>query len=481
MKTKTLPEPNQVQKTCEAFLKWSIPGIAFYHLGLILAGYFLADSVTTTLLAAEKWALIIIVGIALLYCVYTMFALHEQMFRIKQFLRRLCCPEMILLILFFVWNIFCVISADKTYKYNFWKANDAILFDLFVSFFMFFAFAYILTKQQAKKTVEILFLIIVAVTTGLMIWVLWVVCKPSVIELPGGVSIGMTSNGRLSVNCHPNTVGAYAEIVLMMCLYMAVTKKRIIRFLNLLAIPVHYFVLILTDSRTCLIATAFTVGVVIGKLVFDAAKGKSSWQRALFASLSFVICFVAIMGLRQPVRIAYESISHFSELVSGGTAITGRTMEMTTNGRLELWYAAVQSAFSSFRNMMFGVTPAGVVSEINKWTGKDLNYYTHNQFFEVLVSNGLPGFLLFVSWLVLIARKCIKNVLLRMDITRRDMVVVCGMILMLVISNLYEAILLYYRFLVEGLFFLFCGMIAYEGKDNKEQPQKKSGIQSRKK
>ena len=476
-KTKALPKLNQVQKTCETVLKWGIPGIAFFHVGLILAGYFLGDSFGNTMLNAEKWVFIGFFGFAVLYCVYTMFALPGQMVRIKLFLKGLFRPETVLLSALYIWNIFCVFSADKTYKANFWQLNDTALFELFACFFVLFIFAYVLTKN-AEKALDILFMVVAAVMTGLMIWVLWTVCKPSVIFLPGGGQIGMTSEARLSINCHPNTVGAYAEVILMMCLYLAVKRKCIIRILSLLALPVHYVTIILSDSRTCMITTAFTVGAVIAKLVFDATKEKDTWKRILFSFLAFGACFAVLMALRQPVRIGYESISHFTLLATGGsghggiteTAVnTGRTMEITTNGRTDIWAAAINSAFSDSRHIFFGVTPVGVVSEINKWMGANYNFYTHNQFLEVLVSNGIPGLLLYTAWLVLIAKKCIKTIVLRNSKTQKGLVVIGGMIMMLVIANLLEATLLYYRYFTAGLFFLLCGIITFREKDEPEQ------------
>ena len=478
-KTKALPEPNKAQQICEAILKWGIPGIAFFHIALLLAEHFIGTSLSNTLLSVEKWILVILSVFGIGYCFYTMFAFPEQRYRIKAFLKGMFRMEAILLSMLFIWNIFCVISADSIYKENLWQLNDNILFELTVCFFILFIFGYILPKRQAKMALDIAFIAIVAMMTGLMIWVLHAVCVPSVIHLPGGGSIGMTSasfsggGGRLSISCHPNTVGAYAEVILMMCLYLAVTKKGIIRIFSIFAMIIHYFVLILSDSRTCIIAAAFSIGVVAFKLVFDAAKGKDVWKRWAFGFLALVVCFALVIGLQKPVRIGYESISHFSELTSSSTEPSGREMELTTNGRNILWTAAVKSAFSGPRNAVFGVTPVAVVSEITKWSGTDWGY-THNQFLEVLVANGIPGLVLYLAWLVLIAIKCVKNVLLKDGSMQKGMIVIGGMILMLVIANLFEATLVYYRFFTEGIFFLLCGIVGYQDEKTKMQVERKS-------
>ena len=48
-----------------------------------------------------------------------------------------------------------------------------------------------------------------------------------------------------------------------------------------------------------------------------------------------------------------------------------------------------------------------------------------------------------------------------------DMFSALMMILMLVIANLMEATLMYYRFFTEGVFFLICGIITYRVKEKK--------------
>ncbi len=478
-KTKALPEPNKAQQICETILKWGIPGIAFFHIVLLLAELFIVTSLANILLNVEKWILVIFAGFTLAYCFYMIVALPEQRYRVRAFLKGMFHAETILLSLLLIWNIFCVISADGIYNENFWKLNDNILFDLSVSFFILFLVGYVLSKQEVKKILDIAVLVIIAVMTGLMIWVLRAVCEPSVIQLPGGGAIGMTSasfsggGGRLSINnCHPNTVGAYAEVILMMCLYLAITKKGVIRIFSIFAMIIHYFVLILSDSRTCILAAAFSIGVVAFKLVFDAAKGKDIWKRWLFGFMALIVCFALVVGLQKPVRIGYESISHFSELTSSSTEPSGREMELTTNGRNILWTAAVKSAFSRPRNAVFGVTPVAVVSEITKWSGTDWGY-THNQFLEVLVANGIPGLMLYLAWLVLIAIKCVKKVLLKDSSMQKGMIVIGGVILMLVAANLFEATLAYYRFFTEGMFFLLCGIVAYQSEERNEQGKKR--------
>ena len=87
--------------------------------------------------------------------------------------------------------------------------------------------------------------------------------------------------------------------------------------------------------------------------------------------------------------------------------------------------------------------------------------YTHNQFLEIAVAHGIPGLLMFLVWLGMIARSCVKIVSGKIESMYKGMIILVGIILLLVVANLTEATLMYYCFFTEGIFFLICGIVTY--------------------
>lgn len=469
MAKKTLPQPEKPQLIWEAVMKWCAFGLGFLYLCLSILRYFFAG-IASDLLKAEKWAVLVLAAGCIVYGIYVKAKAPRLMYRIKDFVKGLFCPEMILLAVFFVWNVFCVISADRRYSANFWKINDTELFDALVNIFLLFLLGYLFRGEERKRMLTIVFHGIAAVLTVVMIYVLWTVCKPGILVLPDGGQIGMDGTARLCINCNPNTTGALAEVVLMMCLFLALYHHGAVRWLYAAAVPVHFAVLALSNSRTCLIATAVSLAVVAGKVVFDAIQDRS-WKRILVALIAGAAVGAGVFWLRQLVFQAYEAVSHFSQHIGngsqGGAAGAASMINLSsTNSRIVIWKAAVQSVLSGGDHLFFGVTPAGVVSEIAKWTEHRYTMYTHNQFLEVAVAQGIPGLALFGAWLVMMARNCIGIEAGKAGKIAPHVHILTGMMLMLVIANLFEATLLYYRFLPGGIFFLVGGALTALHKEN---------------
>ena len=455
------PEAGKIQFIWEGILKWMTFALGCLHIVLSLLRYYDAD-LRLTGLKIEKWTLIILAAAVIAYVLYTKFREPRLMFRIQNFTKGLFKPELKILAVLFFWYVLCVLSANETYTANFWQLNDTMLFDTAISFFVLFTFGYLFRGDSGRRPIEIFFYVLTALLTAAMIYVLFTVLKPAVITLPAGGQIGMGKHRgtlRLFINCHPNTTGAIAELVLMICVYFAVTKKGIVRWLYVAAAAVHYVILILSDSRTCLVSTAVTLGILTVFGLSRKIKEKKLLKKLLIVVLAGVVCGGLILFLRQFVRSGYEAVSHFSTYTGVDSAATMGEIEATTNDRSGLWKGAFQSAFSSVRNAFFGMTPAGVISEIKKWTGREL--YTHNQFCEVLVSNGVPGVLMYLAWLVLIAKACIETLSGKNKDSFKGIEVFIGMIFMMVIANLMEATLMYYHWFPEEMFFLLCGFVTY--------------------
>ena len=290
MAKRAAPEAGKIQIVWESILKWFAFAIMCLQLSLGVYRYFFSDSLVDALFKTEKWAVLALIITVLVYVLYTKAKAPRLMYRIKSFTKGLFRPEFVILVVFFVWNIFCVVSADSRYAANFFQINDSSLVETFVSLFIIFIMAYVFRGDSAVKMMEILFHMLCASLTLIMIYVLYVICKPSLINLPGGGQIGLTAGVRLCINCNPNTTGAVSEIILLMCLYMVISKKGLSRWLYVAASLVHYLILVFSNSRTCIYATGVAVAAIVGKLCFDAVKNRTSWQRILlsgFAALLF--------------------------------------------------------------------------------------------------------------------------------------------------------------------------------------------------
>ncbi len=474
MAEKVSPEAGRIQLVWEDILKWSVFTVMCVHLGRSILMYFIPERLSDLFFKAEKWILIALIATVFIYVLFTKVKTPRLMVRIRSFTKGMFRPEFILFVLFFIWSFICTIVSESGHTAGFFQSlfnafknsfmlliDDSTLFDTFVSVFIIFIMAYVFRGNSAWKMMESIFHILCAGLTVLMIYVLYIVCNPG-IDLPFSAGIGMSEVGRLGINCNPNTTGAIAEIILLMCLYMVITKKGLLRWLYSAAMIVHYLILILSNSRACILSTGIAVAAIVGKLCYDALKNKALWQRVLLTV--FVVTAVAgfIIGMKKPIYYVYEAISHFS--VINGKYDATREAEFTFSLRTELWAAALKSIFQDAKHFFFGVTPYGVAREMSIWTESHRIAYTHNQFLEIAVAHGIPALMMYLGWLGMVARSCVRIVGGGQKETHKGLIVLAGMILMLVLSNLMEATLMYYQLFMEGIFFLISGMVTYKAK-----------------
>lgn len=457
MAKRTIPKPKKIQIVCENVLKWCAFAITLVFLALGIT-YFLLPDMRDVLLRMEKWAVVAFGGMTIVYVLCNMMFAPQLLYRIKDFVKGLFRPELVLLLVFFVWGIISTFMADNLYSGNYFSYNDRGLFRTFTAAAVIFPLAYMFRGKNSGKMLEIIIHIFCSVLTLLMVYIIYKLCRREYIVLPGGADVWMTSGYRLNINCNSNTTGAIAELIMMMCLYIAVSKKGVLRYLYAVATLVHYIILVLSNSRTCILATGIAVGAIVGKLCFDALKNRPMWQKILIAVAAAAATAVMILELRKLVFNVYFAITH----VSKSGAEVARGADSTFSGRVGIWIASLKSIFQDARHFFFGVTPVNVTDEVAYWTVNHLDMYTHNQFLEIAVAHGIPGLAIYLAWLVLIARSCLRIVAKKTEGIDKGWIVVIGMILMLVLANLMEATLLYYQFtFISGMFFLLCGMITY--------------------
>ena len=482
-------EAGKAQMLYESILKWCAFGIGAFHISLSILYYFF-ESVTVTLRKVEKWAVLALMLAALFYLFYTKAKYPRLMPRIKTFMRGMFRVEAVLLVLLFVWFVICTISADGRYTANFFEINDMYLYNVFVDAMILFPMAYYLSEGR-EKVFGAAFGVLTAIMTVTMLYVFWNVLHLNIIDLPDGGQIGMTQIAddsrinavRLSMNCHPNTTGAYSEVIMMICLCMALKKKGIGRIFYIFAFAVHFITMILANSRACLYASILAIMLITAKVLFDYLSGKKLLIRLLVCAAAAGLAGAAVLVLRDLIFNGFENITHMSALLremkeaatatdsaaaSGGAAAAAaetenaaRELSMNVSGRQIIWKAAIASVFSDLKHILCGVTPAGVISEVNIHSNGVFKEYAHNQFLEIAVSLGIPGLIVYCVWLYRQASYCIKDTL------KIAGAYLPAVMLMLVAANMMESTLMFYWFLPESAFFLVAGYITYSHKKEK--------------
>ncbi len=184
----------------------------------------------------------------------------------------------------------------------------------------------------------------------------------------------------------PNDLGMVLAVGLPMAWYLSiVTKSVVLRWVARGYIPVGVLAILLTGSRSALIAAA--VGLVMVPLTLGQVR--VGVKVAAIVAL-FVAAYVAVTVVPTTTWARLGTVQ--SEIASG-----------TMNTRTMIWKAGVQ-AFPE--HPITGHGPA-----MFRWAIRPITGYTmraHNTFLGVLVEHGLIGFTLFLGILVSVIRGALR-------------------------------------------------------------------------
>ena len=499
MSKKINREPSAIQLRFERGLRIGALIVGLYHLLMGIYRYY--DEFSGTTLEYMDFVLFGALALATAsYLVFTKMEYPDTMYRVKDFVRGLLRPEMLLLMALLGWYVISCLACGSYYQGPWLRGNAFPLLDTAINVFIFFPLAAYMPQERRRQAVHGVIHVFVGLLTVLMMIVLWNVYQLNILHVPGG-EIGMSENVRLYINCNPNTTGAFAALLVMLCLYMVVSERPLIKALYGFALFVHMVILMLSNSRTCLIAVTAAFMLVAFVFVWHRLAKPGLVRRIVICALASVLTLLAMTSIRSAVFASFESITHFSELValqkeaekseaaissaadavseaaaestadasaaierSGANAAADITLKAESIGtRLVTWGHAMKAMVYNLHMAIFGVTPISVIGALDLGAGEAINTaYTHNQFLEIGVSLGFPGLFLFLAFLVLTARNCLVIVFSREQRPFPGFYVIPATIFMLVVSNLLEAILLFYHYPNGSFFYILCGWVALE-------------------
>ena len=384
--------------------------------------------------------------------------------RLGGLLKRKIRVEYVLLLGILIWGILSCVSMSTAYKGDFVTANRYAMEDMAICILVFFPMGFLFEGEAYKKILVSCLRLMIAVTTVLMIAVIWNVFRSNVVRLPEGLVI-MRDGEMLEISSNRNTVAAYAAFTAFLCpVLMLSTARKWEKALYVFAFIVHWVIQCLTQSATGLIVGSLTGGLMTAFFLMERGE-KVPFRRRLFTA---VICGTAVMVL---LWMSRKWIFRLYQICIGASVDSLRNMSSnnTFSGRLTIWRAAVRAIFgyngnkTTFRNAMFGYTFAGVPSIIKILCG--LEMYTHNEYMEVGAAMGIPALLAYIAFSVVMGMRCAGIALSHRGGVKLKERFIPILVLSLVVGNLTEAMLMGYGFMTSCFFFLMCGWGSRRSRD----------------
>ncbi len=288
---------------------------------------------------------------------------------------------------------------------------------------------------------------------------------------------------RMRLGQNTNTTGCYAAFFLVFGVYrMGALKKAWKKALLVLALVPVFAAFALVESRSAVISSAVAVGFMAGAAVYRRRKDKGLVSLLLAAAVGVAAAaaFVGVFyGARRFLNLMQQKvIRSYAAKVPKKTRTPGGLVKEDGNelgGRRELWVSVLVHVFKTPGLLLHGCTQSSTPTIVEGLIGKEYN--THNQLLEVLLAYGLPSLLLFLAWLVCVAR---KSLALSFDPRAAEgRWMLPAVLLLLVVNNMAETMLVARGHFVGGFFFLIagcvCGMAPEKKKVSPGLPKEQTG------
>ena len=425
----------------------------------------------------------------------------------------------------------CAVATSIS-KMDMFHQNRLYLYDTFMTLMFFYPLGHCVGRLKRHFHLRVFLHIVLTAWSLFMLFVVIRIFQVRPIPVPLGGYIYMNNDlHSLCLNCNPNTTGLIQMIFFLLALFLAVWDKYPpLRFLCLCMALVNYAALVLSDSRTSITASVLGVSLMTFVVLLTIRPSLPLRYRLLYSAVGAAIAVVLCLLMRNAISYLYEVLVRIPNtspiaaadslmraaagdmrgrtsalvgdvrgsfrsalppeqafVLSGQASTLNGSLDILLNrlltGRLTIWTAAFKTMTSSPRNLLAGVTPAGVRAAIYEQTAGRFNMYTHNQFLEIGVSLGLPCLIAFFASLVLDIIYAVR--LFRLGTARRTALLVPMLAAVLILANMTEATLLFYQFPSAYLFFFLSGWLGekwiYEQKRLRrlqekaaEQPQEKN-------
>lgn len=232
-----------------------------------------------------------------------------------------------------------------------------------------------------------------------------------------------------------------AGIILSICMFVALlgcslTKKRILQGLYILSSLVFFSAGSFTGTRTAYMLSAFLLALLLYIPLRDRVKPGCPKNAALTAGkycLLFTVCIAAAvavafihswsLNLLKGIQLQSGLLvsTAYAETEMSLPEITRRDLQLNAglsyflSGRLELWKDTLKILTSGPRNLFIGQSvynPMDLINNFRQSQGLMRLSHCHNTFIQIFLENGLPGLILYLSFIVVFvlhAEKLIRN------------------------------------------------------------------------
>ena len=295
----------QTQKIYEKILGIGTWILILWHVLMTFGKYFVSTYKAEMIYAA------VLIFAAVIYLALCRFKWRETNRRVKEFARKLFSRWQIFCYVLFIWTIVSfLVNGMPYFMDNLW-----LIFDVGIHCLLLFNLPMVLSKEKAKKAIDILLHIVSFVGTGIALFGLWHLFTLDFITLKTGEIIGMVRHS-FRLGSYYNLTAAIALSFVLISLYMMATQKTVVKVLYSLELLIHTLVLMLTNSRTSFVACVFAYFAAMFLAVWNLPRQKSMPVRLITSLVSAAGAAGIVWMMRTWSFQLFEAVTHYSNPVT---------------------------------------------------------------------------------------------------------------------------------------------------------------------
>ena len=275
-----------------------------------------------------------------------------------------------------------------------------------------YGMGYILNEKQLKKFLLICAGIWTAGMTVLSCMGIYSAWTEQTIRLFEKAEIYVYINARVNIIYLATITGSMVGItILMASLIIVSVRSKLVKSLFGIALIPLLITLALTDSRTAYISVPVGFGIMAFSLAFHYFQGKEKfnsrqrqWKLWLVGTVIALVVFILLVCVLLQITPVFNQIRNRGFLISTayaeGTDATGIVTRGfggsdILTGRTELWGKIFEHFKENPIALLIGESKLSPLHIVNNYKA-----HCHSIFIQVLLESGIPGLLLFLSFIV---------------------------------------------------------------------------------
>ncbi len=386
------------------------------------------------------------------------FILFTRLFKVKLYIK---VKKVLFLALFLL--SFCA-SSFFLYKYAVFDSMKTLVWMAFW-FFILFTFSANTNEKQVMRDFNAVSLTIISVVTLFNLASLIMLFSGYYLKYisPQGFlfHVGITPWGRLfGIHTDPNYACVYSLTAVLIAAYLFIkNKNKVLRILLCAAGAINFCYVVFTASRTGEVCSF--VGIITFTICYSRIKyNNKNWLKtAAIAVMVAVIIFASNLCIKQGWNLS-------SELILGEDFKIGRTEEEfgddISNRRFDIWGSAFEIAEENavigigFENVLGYANDKMPETYIVNNDHSDFDAF-HNVVFDILVSQGIVGILLAVSFAITVLATTFKNYTHTHKSVKTEAALCLSVCLMVLVSAVFLSHIFYINCPTSFIFWAYLG------------------------